>query len=123
MRKKVTKTKANKPAKKVKSVKVKKPVLTPEQKEFAKLKRFIEKRFPGARTVARMISGKLYFQVVDGNGISVVDPELRIPFSKSVREAWTTAKYGAWFQNMIRKSNNAFSDEKIYKKLAKESGE
>ena len=123
MRKKVTKTKAKKPAKKVKSVKVKKPALTPEQKEFAKIKRFIEKRFPGAHTVGRIIDGKLYFQVVDGNGISVVDPELRIPFSSSVRDAWNTAKYGAWFQNMIRKSNNAFSDEKIYKKLAKESGE
>lgn len=118
-KKKVTKAKPK--TKKV--VKAKKPVLTQEQKEFAKIKRFIEKRFPGARTVGRVIDGKLYFQVVDGNGISVVDPELRIPFAKSVRDAWNTAKYGAWFQNMIRKSNNAFSDEKIYKKLARESGE
>jgi hypothetical protein len=103
--------------------KSKKIQLTPEQKEFAKVKRFIEKRFPGAHTVARMISGDLKFQVVDANGISVVDPELRIPLSNTVRGAWNTAKYGAWFQNMIRKSNNAFSDEKIYKKMAKESGE
>jgi hypothetical protein len=99
-----------------------KTILTPEQKEFAKVKRFIEKRFPGARTVARIIEGQTLFQVVDGNGVSVVDPELRIPFDRTVRGAWNTAKYGAWFQNMIRKSNNAFSDEKIYKKIAKESG-
>jgi len=98
-------------------------VQTPEQKEFAKVKRFIDKRFPGAHTVARNINSQLYFQVVDGNGISVVDPELRIPFSKTVRGAWNTAKYGAWFQNMIRKSNAAFNEEKIYKKLARENGD
>ena len=100
-----------------------KVILTPKQKEFAKVKRFIEKRFPGAHTVARVIDGDLRFQVVDANGITVVDPELRIPLSRTVRGAWNTAKYGAWFQNMIRKSNNAFSDEKIYKKIAKESGD
>lgn len=104
-------------------MKKKKAVITPEQKEFAKVRRFIEKRFPGAHTVARVIDGKMYFQVVDGDGITVVDPELRIPFSSTVRGAWNTAKYGAWFQNMIRKSNMAFNEEKIYKKLAKECGE
>jgi hypothetical protein len=95
--------------------------VTPAQKEFQKIKRFVVKRFPGARTVAREINGQVFYQVVDGQGISVVDPELRIPLDKSVKAAWNTAKYGAWFQNMIRKSNNAFSDEKIYNKLAKES--
>jgi hypothetical protein len=103
--------------------KVIKPKLSPEQKEFAKVKRFIEKRFPGARTVARVIDKETFFQVVDGDGLSIVDPELRIPFAKTVRGAWNLAKYGAWFQNMIRKSNNAFSDEKICKKISKESGE
>lgn len=102
---------------KIKKAKV---ILTPEQKEFQKIKRFVLKRFPGAHTVAREISGETFYQVVDGSGISVVDPELRIPLDRSVRGAWNTAKYGAWFQNMIRKSNNAFSDEKIYKKLARE---
>jgi hypothetical protein len=99
-----------------------KVIQTPEQKGFAKVKRFVQKRFPGAHTVARKISGEILFQVVDGNGISIVDPELRIPLDRTVIGAWNTAKYGAWFQNMIRKSNNAFSDEKIYKKLVKESG-
>lgn len=97
--------------------------LTPEQREFAKVKRFVQKRFPGARTVARTFGGTIMYQVVDERGISVIDPELRIPHSRTVKEAWDKAKYGAWFQNMIRKSNNAFSDEKIYKKLAKEKGD
>jgi hypothetical protein len=61
--------------------------------------------------------------VVSGEGYAIVDPELMIPPATSVRQAWINAKYCAWFSNMIRKSNNAFSDEKIYKKLAKESGE
>ena len=100
-----------------------KPQLTHKQKEFAKVKRFIEKRFPGAYTKARMVGGKIAYQVVDGNGFSVIDPTLFLPPTYTVRKAWEQAKYGAWFQNMIRKSNNAFSDEKIYKKLAKESGE
>lgn len=97
--------------------------MTPEEKEFAKVKRFIEKRFPGARTVARIINGETLFQVVDGDGIAIVDPELMIPYDRTVRGAWNTAKYGAWFQNMIRKSNNAFSDEKIFKKITKENKE
>jgi len=100
-----------------------KVVLTPEQKEFQKVKRFIQKRFPGAHTVGRVLDGKTFYQVVDGNGISVVDPELRLPYSSSVRGAWNIAKYGAWFSNMIRKSNNAFSEEKALKKMAKEAGE
>jgi hypothetical protein len=98
----------------------KKVVLSPEQKEFAKMKRFIEKRFPGAHTIKNS-SG--YYVVVDGDGYNVVDPELMLPPARTVREAWKQAKYGHWFSNMIRKSNNAFSDEKIYKKLAKDAGE
>jgi gentisate 1,2-dioxygenase len=100
-----------------------KVVLTQEQKEFQKLKRFVDKRFPGAHTEAFESAGSLYYRVVSGAGYAIVDPELMIPPAKTVRQAWTDAKYAAWFSNMIRKSNNAFSDEKIYKKLAKEYGE
>lgn len=46
-----------------------------------------------------------------------------IPLATSVRQAWEYAKYSAWFTNMIKKSNAAFNEEKIYRKLAKESGE
>lgn len=102
-------------------MKKQKIVMTPKQKEFAKVKRFIEKRFPGAHTVSCVVGEDIYFQVVDGNGYSVVNPELMIPMAKTVRGAWDLAKYGAWFQNMIRKSNNAFSDEKLYSKIAKEN--
>jgi hypothetical protein len=100
---------------------MKKVSITPEQKEFQKVKRFIVKRFPGARTAMNSAG---IFSVVYGDGAQpVVDPELLLPPAKSVREAWAQAKQVAWFTNMIRKSNNAFSDEKIFKKLAKESGE
>jgi hypothetical protein len=92
-------------------------------KEFLKAKRFVQKRFPGARTVAKRSGDAMYFQVVDGNGYAVVDPQLLIPPATSVKQAWTNAKYSAWFSNMIHKSNVAFSDEKIIKKLARESGE
>ena len=88
-----------------------------ERKEFQKVKRFIQKRFPGAHTIMRT-NGT--FAVVDGNGYSIVHGELFLPPALTVREAWTQAKYAAWFSNMIRKSNAAFSDEKIYKKMAKE---
>jgi hypothetical protein len=87
--------------------------MTPEQKEFQKVKRFIQKRFPGAYTIMRPDGA---FKVVDGNGRSIVDPELMLPKTYTVRKAWEQAKYVNWFQNMIRKSNNAFSDEKIMKK-------
>lgn len=98
-----------------------KVTITPEQKEFQKVKRFIVKRFPGARTAMNSAG---YFSVVYGdNAEPVVSPELMIAPATSVRQAWNQAKYVAWFTNMIRKSNNAFSDDKIYKKLAKEKGD
>lgn len=96
--------------------------ISPEQKEFAKVKRFIQKRFPGARTQAKWVDGKVRYQVIDGNGYVVVDPELLLPPADTVRQAWQDAKYCAWFTNMIRKSNNAFNEEKMIKKINKELG-
>lgn len=87
-----------------------------EQREFLKVKRFIQKRFPGAYTIQRTDGS---YAVVDGNGISIVDPELMLPPAKTVRKAWEYAKYTNWFSNMIRKSNNAFDDSKIYDKMSK----
>lgn len=105
-------------------IKNKKVELSPKQKEFQKIKKFVMKRFPGAHTVAVPTCGnQLLYQVVDANNRAVVSPELMIPLGKTVTQAWTNAKYGAWFSNMIRKSNNAFSEEKMYKKLARENKE
>ena len=94
-----------------------KKVITPEQKEFAKVKRFVEKRAPGAHTVLRNES----YVILDGNGYNVVQQELMLPPAKSVKEAWQQARYSLWFSNMMRKNNTAFSDEKIFKRLAKET--
>lgn len=85
--------------------------LTPEQKEFNKVKRFVQKRFPGAHTI-RHYDGS--FKVVDEVGLSVVSPDLYMPPAKTIREAWNMAKYVHWFQNMMRKNNNAFDESKIY---------
>jgi len=105
-------------------IKNKKVELSPKQKEFQKIKKFVIKRFPGAHTVAVPTCGnQLLYQVVDANNRVVVSPELMIPLGKTVTQAWTNAKYGAWFSNMIRKSNNAFSEEKMWKKLARENKE
>ena len=95
-----------------------KVILTPKQKEFAKVKRFVERRFPGAHTVARTTNDEVKYQVVTGGGYAITNEELMIPLATSVRQAWEYAKYSA-----IKKSNAAFNEEKIYKKLAKESGE
>ena len=94
-------------------MKAKKTPITPEQKEFNKIKRFIQKRHPGAYTIQRADGS---YAVVNAQGKSVVDPELLLPPAPTVREAWNQAKYTNWFQNMIRKSNAAFSDDKFYKK-------
>jgi hypothetical protein len=97
-----------------------KVILSPEHKEFQKMKRFIVKRFPGARTA--MNSAGNYSVVYGEDADSVVPAELLYPPARTVREAWNQAKSVAWFVNMIRKSNNAFSDDKIFKKMAKERG-
>lgn len=100
-----------------------KPSLTPEQKEFEKLKRFVNKRHPGAHVVGRMLDGQIVYDVVDGRGYAVVDQDLLLPAATAVRQAWEQAKYCSWFTNMIRKSNTAFDEDRMYKKLAKERGE
>lgn len=104
-------------------MKKQKIVLTPEQKELQKVKRFVEKRFPGARVVGKLINEQLQYSIIDGQGHTVIDPELMIPPAKTVKQAWNNAKYVAWFTNMIQKSNAAFVEEKIFKKLAKEYGD
>ncbi len=53
-----------------------KRVMTPEAREFAKVKRFIQKRYPGAYTIRRHDNS---YAVVDHKGKSVVDPELLLP--------------------------------------------
>lgn len=93
--------------------------INPQQKEFLKVKRFVQKRFPGATTILRPDGS---YGVVDQYGVSVIDLELMLPPTHTIRQAWYQAKYAAWFTNMIQKSNAAFCDEKIYKKMAKESG-
>ena len=96
---------------------------THQDKDFMRMKRYVDKKFPGAHTVAKQRNGQMTYQVLDGRGFSVVGEELFIPPAFTVRKAWEQAKYAAWFSNMIRKSNAAFSDEKMYKKMAKESAE
>jgi hypothetical protein len=101
-------------------MRIKKQPIPLHVKEFQKVKRFVLKRFPGASTV-RNSDGS--YSVLDGTGRQLISEALLIPPAKTVREAWNQVKYCHWYTNMIRKSNNAFSDEKIYKKLAKEAGE
>lgn len=93
--------------------------LSSKEKEFAKLKRFVSKRAPGAHTI---VDSEGNYVVVDEAGEDVVRSWLLLPPAKSVRQAWEQAKYGLWYQKMIAKSNAAFNEEKIYKKLIKESG-
>jgi len=97
--------------------------VSPRRLEFLKLKQFVTKRFPGAHTIAKVAEGKTHYAVIDGSGHSIVSPDLLMPQASSVREAWEQAKYGAWFSNMIRKSNAAFNEEKILRQIAKDSGE
>jgi len=95
-------------------------VLTLKQKQFAKLKRFVTKRAPGAHISVRQVGNQYWYSIVDQDGQPVVDPDLLIPPATSVREAWEQAKYCAWFSNMIAKSNSAFCEEKIFRTLAKQ---
>jgi len=92
-------------------------IATPQDKEFLKMKRYVQKRFPGAHTI---MTNEGTYKVLNGYGYSVASPELMLAPALTVRRAWEHAKYAAWFTNMIRKSNAAFSDEKIYKKMLKD---
>lgn len=100
-----------------------KVILTPEQKELLKIKKAVCKRFPDASVRGKLIGEKMHYQIVDASGCGVIDPELMIPPATTVRQAWNNAKYALWFDNMIQKSNAAFNEEKLFKKLAKEYGD
>jgi hypothetical protein len=84
-------------------------------KEFQKVKRFVLKKRPGARTTMKRGT----FVVIDGEGKAVVDPQLLLPPATTVRKAWEYAKHSLWFSNMIEKSNTAFNEERMYNNLAK----
>lgn len=98
---------------------MRKTKLTTEQKEFQKLKRFVQKRAPGARTIVESDGS---FALIDEQGEYVISNSLMLPPARSVRQAWEQAKYALWYSNMMRKSNAAFSEEKIWKKLIKDHG-
>lgn len=85
-------------------------------KEYQANKKKVLKAFPGSRI---MKVGE-HFEIVNANGYPIrPNPELNLPKAKSVRQAWLIAAYGLWFDNMIQKSNAAFSEEKIFKNLIK----
>lgn len=104
-------------------MKKQKKTLDVDQKRFLKVKRFVQKHFPGSKTIARVSNNEQRYVIVSEEGYAITNSELMIPPASSVRKAWEDAKYSIWFTNMIRKSNAAFCEEKIFKKLAKESGE
>lgn len=98
---------------------MKKKILTDKEIEFKKLKRFVQKRAPGARTI---IESDGTYSLIDTQGEYVINNSLMLPSAPTIRKAWEYAKYSLWYSNMIQKSNAAFCEEKIYKKLIKESG-
>lgn len=86
------------------------------EKEYLANKKKVLKMFPGSRV---MKVGE-HFEIVNANGYAVrPNPELNLPKAKSVRQAWMIAAYGLWFDNMIQKSNAAFSEEKIWRQMVK----
>jgi hypothetical protein len=93
------------------------------RKEFLKVKRFIQKRFPGAHTVAKQTTNGFVYDVVDNNLGTLISPDLYLPPASSVTQAWRYAKHSVWFSNMLRKSNEAFNEERMYKKLAQSCSE
>ena len=84
---------------------------------FKKIKKAVQKHHPQARTVP-IFEGQAIvgYKVCDGLA-DVVDPELMLPMAVTVRKAWENAKYSVWWCNMMRKSNNAFNEEKALKQI------
>lgn len=86
------------------------------EKEYLANKKKVLKKYPGAKI---MKVGD-FFEIVTETGYAVrPDPELHLPRARNVREAWLIASYGLWFDNMIKKSNAAFTEEKIWKQMVK----
>lgn len=87
-----------------------------QDKNFLKLKKKVLKAYPGAHV--RMMPNGTY-EICTANGYPIRKPELYLPENKTVREAWERTAYAIWFDGMVTKSFNAFSDEKMYKKFDK----
>lgn len=86
-----------------------------KDKDLLKAKRSVLKQYPGAHI--RLISDS--YEVCDKSGFPIRRPDLFLPKFRSPREAWTIISQTIWFDKMIAKSNKAFSDDKIWKKLEK----
>lgn len=88
---------------------------------FKRDQKNVRKKYPLACT--KQHAGG-YFYIDDGHGNCIIDYDgLLLPRATSVREAWRLAALNTWYVNMIQKSNAAFSDEKIFKKLIRESSD
>jgi hypothetical protein len=87
-----------------------------QDKDFLKLKKKVLKAYPGAH-VRMMPDG--YYEICTANGYPIRKPELYLPENKTVREAWERASYAIWFDGMVTKSFNAFSDERMARKFEK----
>lgn len=86
------------------------------KRDYLANKKKVLKKFPNAKVFKR---GD-FFELVDSNGFAIrPDPELMLPAATSVQMLWNTAAYGIWFDSMIKKSNAAFTEEKIWKQMTK----
>lgn len=95
----------------------------PTANSFAKLKAAVLRKFPDARTqCTETPEGYKTFLVVYGpNDKAIVDPQLMIPPAQSVLQAWQIAKQSIGYRKLLT-NNSAEQDDKIYSKLAKQSG-
>lgn len=89
-------------------------------KYLNKIKKKVLRTYPGAKCF-KMLDGT--YEICSARGYPIRNPGLFLPKNTTVLEAWERAAYSIWFSGMVVKSFNAFSDEKMVKRVIKEIGE
>lgn len=87
------------------------------KEDFSKIKKRVQKKYPGAHTM--FDSESKSYHIVDNQGNRILTEEYYLPPATSVRKAWEYIDHITFFEKAIVKSFNAFSDEKLNTTVAK----
>lgn len=87
-------------------------------RDFGTVKKKVLKHYPNARTIYD--EKEKSYHIVDKHGNRILTEEYYMPTADTVRKAWEQIERILFVENMMEKSFNAFSDEKLNTQILKQ---
>lgn len=87
-------------------------------RDFGTIKKKVIKHYPGAKTMYD--EKEKSYHIIDKYGNRILTEEYYMPTATTVRKAWEQIERILFVENMMEKSFNAFSDEKLNTQILKQ---